>query len=354
MVHIGIDLHKRESQICWLDTDTGEVRQQRIQTRRDRLEAVLGGVAPADVVIEAGTESEWVAQCVEALGHQVHVVDPNYAPMYPRARKARHKNDPRDADALAHAGARGIYHEIHRVSGARRQVRQLLTVREALVRTRTRYIAMVRAAVRSEGLRVASGTAETFVARVRALALPVGLDEGLGPVLLMLEVLETQLRVVDTHVAAVATTDAAMRRLQTAPRIGPVTSAAFVAALDTPDRFATAGQVASYLGLVPKDDSSGDRRRGGHITRAGSPRVRYLLVQAAWGILQGRETADLALRQWAEGLAQRGGRRVAVVGLARRLARILWAMWRDGTDFAPVAGRTPSAGGHVIDAVLVA
>jgi len=337
VVHIGIDLHKRESQICWLDSDTGEIRQQRIQTRRDRFLAVCGGQRPADVVIEAGTESEWVAECLEGLGHRVHVVDPNYGPMYPRVRRGRHKNDQRDAEALAEASLHRTYRAVHRVSAASRRVRQVLMVREALVRTRTRLIAMVRAALRGAGLRVASGGAETFVGRVRALALRDELTETLGPALLVLEVLETQVLVVDTQLAAAVAQDARMRRLQTAPRVGPITSAAYVATLDDVGRFRNASQVSSYLGLVPKDDSSGDRRRAGHITKAGPPRLRYLLVQAAWGILRGPETQGLALRDWAERVAQRRGRRVAVVALARRLARILYAMWRDETRFEPRA-----------------
>jgi transposase len=332
VVHSGIDLHKRESQICWLDADTGETSQRRIQTRRDRFEAVFGGQPPAQVLIEAGTESEWVASCIEALGHQVYVVDPNYAPMYPRARRGRHKNDQRDAAALAEASVRGTYRPVHRVTTARRRVRQVLAVRDSLVRTRTRMIAMIRATVRGEGLRIPSGEAESFVARVRGVALPDALLEVIGPALLLLEILETQLGLIDHELARCVAGDATMQRLQTAPGIGPITSAAFVAAVDTPTRFRTAGQISSYLGLVPKDDSSGDRHRGGRITKAGPKRMRALLVEAAWRILE-RGPADLPLRQWAEGVARRGGRPVAAVGLARRLARILWAMWRDGTDF---------------------
>lgn len=341
MVHIGIDLHKRESQICWLDADTGELRQGRIQTRRDRFEAVLGSQAPARVLIEAGTESEWVAQCVEALGHRVHVVDPGFAPMYPRARRVRHKNDQRDAEALAVASLHGTYRPVHRVSVARRRVRQLLTVRDAVVRTRTRTISVIRAALRSEGLRISLGGAESFVRRVRAVALPGELADVLAPGLLALEVVETQLLVLDQQVQTWVDTDDAMQRLQTAPGIGPITSAAFVAALDTPTRFPTAGHVASYLGLVPRDDSSGDRHRGGRITKAGPNRARVLLVQAAWRVLRSHDARDARLREWAERVAARGGRAVAVVALARRLARILWAMWRDGTTFT--AGRLEAA-----------
>lgn len=345
MQHIGIDLHKRESQICWLDDATGEVRQQRIQTRRDRFEAVLGHHAPGQALIEAGTESEWVAQVVEGLGHRVWVVDPSYAPMYPRRRGGRHKNDPRDAAALAEASLRGTYRPVHRVSRGRRVVREALTVREALVRTRTRLIATLRAAVRAEGLRVVSGAAEGFAARLRAVALPSDLAATVAPLLMVLDGLEAALAVADAQVAAHVAQDADMQRLQTAPRIGPVTSAAFVAALDTPTRFAHAGQVVSYLGLAPRDDSSGDRRRAGHISKAGPSRIRWLLVQAGWGILCGPETQGWPLRTWATALAARRGKRIAAVALARRLARILYAMWRDGTEFDRTAPRTTTAAG---------
>jgi transposase len=151
--------------------------------------------------------------------------------------------------------------------------------------------------------------------------------------LLLLEVLETQLLVLDSQVAEHLAGDPEMRRLQTAPQVGPLTSAAFVAALDTPHRFETAGQVVSYLGLAPKDDSTGERHTVGGITKAGSTRVRYLLVQAAWGILRRPESEDCPLHRWAERLEARRGSRIAVVGVARRLARILYAMWRDGRDY---------------------
>lgn len=342
MVHIGIDLHKRESQICWLDEGTGEVRHQRIQTRRDRFEAVLGPATPATVLIEASTESEWVAQCIEALGHRVRIVDPSYAPMYPQARGRRHKNDTRDALALATASLRQTYREVHRVSAARQRVREVLTMRETLVRTRTRLISVVRSDVRREGRRVPSGAPSSFPTRVRTLALPTAVAESVTPVVTLLELLETQLLLLDTQLAQHVAGDAEMQRLQSAPSVGPVTSAAFVATLDTPARFPSARQVASYLGLAPKDDSTGDRHRTGRISKRGSTRVRYLLVQAAWGILRSHSPEGQRLREWGAGVAARRGGRVAAVAVARRLARILYAMWRDGTAFEPTSGASPA------------
>lgn len=343
MVHIGIDLHKRESQICWLESDTGEVRHQRIQTRRERFEAVLASASPAQVLIEASTESEWVAACVEPLGHRVHIVDPGYAPMYPGARRRRHKNDTRDALALATASLRGTFRPVYRVSRARRDVRQTIAMRESLVRTRTRLISVVRATTRAEGLRVASGTPSTFGRRVGETALAPATVEAVAPVLLVLEVLETQLRLLDDRVATYVGQDADMQRLQTVPGVGPITAAAFVATLDTPTRFASATQVASYLGLAPRDDSTGDRRSAGRITKAGSTRLRYLLVQAAWQLLRRPELKHLALQQWGQALARRRGSRVAAVAMARRLARVLYAIWRDQRDFCP---RAADAGGR--------
>src|SRR5499433_2417693 len=170
MDHIGIDLHKRESQICLL-AEGGELIERRIRTEPQRFAEALGGRAPAQVLLESSTESEWVARCLEALGHHVVVADPNFAPMYAtRTRKV--KTDRRDARALAEACLLGAYHPAHRLSDTQRHVRARLTVRDALVRTRTRYISLIRALLRQHGWRMPSGSAEGFPRRVQALPLP--------------------------------------------------------------------------------------------------------------------------------------------------------------------------------------
>jgi transposase len=117
--------------------------------------------------------------------------------------------------------------------------------------------------------------------------------------------------------------------------VGTVTAVAFVATLDQVERFERAHQVESYLGLVPRERSSGEKQHKGAITKAGSSRVRWLLVEAGWRIWGSRESNTEELRRWAARIAARRGRRIAVVALARRLAGILYAMWRDGTDFEP-------------------
>jgi transposase len=143
MDHIGIDLHKRESQICIL-AEGGELIERRIRTEPQRFAEAIGGRAPAQVLLESSTESEWVARCLEALGHHVVVADPNFAPMY-ASRTRKVKTDRRDARALAEACLLGAYRPAHRLSDAQRHVRARLTVRDTLVRTRTRYISLIRA-----------------------------------------------------------------------------------------------------------------------------------------------------------------------------------------------------------------
>lgn len=331
MEYVGIDLHKRDSQICWL-TEAGEIREQRIRTTRARFTDVFRGLAPAQILVEASTESEWVAAHLESLGHQVVVADPGYAPMYPR-RGRRQKNDRRDALALATASRAGTYRAIHRVSAAQRAVRQVLVARDALVGARTKLISVVRGLTRGGGVRVPSCSADGFVSQVETLALPEPLATTVAPVLEAVTTLTAAIGASEAHLLDLTATDPRVQALQSAPSVGPITAAAFVATLDEAGRFRDAGQVTGYLGLVPRDRSSGDGHRSGRITKAGSRRMRWLLVQAAWRLLRMRGAAAQPLRRWGEAVLARRGKGIAVVALARRLARILYALLRDGTTF---------------------
>ena len=142
-----------------------------IRTTAERFAAVLGDRPRARILLEASTESEWVARCLEGLGHEVIVADPNFAPMY-AARSRKIQTDRRDARALAEACRLGAYRPAHRLSDVQRHVRGRLTVRDALVRTRTGYISVIRALLRQHGWRVPSGSAEgtPFMRRRASLA----------------------------------------------------------------------------------------------------------------------------------------------------------------------------------------
>ena len=329
---IGLDLHKRESQLCIGHAD-GTITDRRIVTSRERFTAVLGGQPPAHVLLEAGTESEWVARHLESLGHRVVVADPNYAPMY-ATRSRRIKTDKRDARTLMEACRLGAYRPAHRLSDGRRHVRAELAVRDALVRTRTRYVALAKALVRRDGLRVPSGAAERVPRHLQAMPLPPALAAEVAPLVTLFAPLNEAIAAADERLEALEATDPIVALLMTAPGIGPVTASALVATIDDVTRFASAHQLEAYLGLVPRELSSGEQRRLGSITKAGNRRMRWLLVEAAWRILRSKDVESGALRAWAGALAARRGKRIAVVALARRLAGILYAMWRDGLPYA--------------------
>jgi len=339
MDHIGIDVHKAQSQVC-IVSETGERTEQRILTDRVRFGEIFGSRPRARILIEASTESEWVARCLEGLGHEVIVADPNFAPMY-ATRSRRVKTDRRDARTLAEASRLGAYRPAHRTSDSQRLVRADLAVREALVRTRSRYISVVRSLLRREGLRVRSGEAKSFGRRVKELEAPAPLAAALDPLLGVLEEVNQQIDQADRGLARRVREDPDLRRLTTLPGVGPVTATTFKAVVDDVARFRGASQVSAYLGLVPRERSSGEKQQRGRITKAGNSRARSLLVEAAWLILRSKRSDTLALRTWAERIAARRGRRIAAVALARRLARILYAMWRDSTGYAPETIRHP-------------
>jgi transposase len=338
---IGLDLHKRESQLC-IGRDDGSVEERRIVTSRERFAAVLGGRSRARVLLEASTESEWVARHLEGLGHEVIVADPNFAPMY-ATRSRRTKTDRRDARTLMEACRLGAYRPAYRLSDARRHVRAELAVREALVRTRTRYIAVAKALVRRDGLRVAASDAHLVAKRIAALDLSDALSAELLPLFEVLVPINEQIAAADRRLAALARTDPEMVRLATAPSIGPITASAVVATVDDIARFASAHHFEAFLGLVPGERSSGEKRRIGRITKAGNARVRYLLVEAGWRILRAKDPETAALRAWGLRIADRRGKRIAVVAIARRLAGILYAMWRDQQSYDGTKLRMPRA-----------
>jgi len=335
MEYGAIDLHTRRSQIRILTEAETVVLDRRVDTTRAEFDRVFGGRPRMRILIESSTESEWVAQHLEVLGHAVIVADPNYAPMYgSRSRKV--KTDKRDVAALALACRRGIYRAAHRASAAARTLRQTMRVRQQLVQVRSGLISLLRAVLRQEGLRLPSGTAERVVQRLDQMAVPPAVTAVLEPLRAVISHLTTTLATADQAVEARATADAVTQRLMTAPGVGPIVALTFQGVMDVPERFGgDAGRASAFVGLVPSEDSSAERQHKGHITKTGPGDLRAVLVQASWVIWRGRSAAGAELRTWAQALAARRGRRIAIIALARRLTRVLYAMWRDHTEFTP-------------------
>jgi transposase len=332
MVYGAIDLHTRYSQIRIIDATGAVVCDRRVVTTRERLVAVFAGHGPIQVLLETGTESEWVARALEDAGYGVIVADPNFAPMYGEVRRTV-KTDRRDVAALAEANRRGWYRAAYRTSAPQRALRQVLRARRQLVTMRSGTICVIRALLRQEGYRLPSGDRERVPARLARLVLPPALATTLTPLVETVAALTAQIATIDRRLQPVAAADPVVARLRTVPGVGLVVALTFRARIDDVRRFASAAQVSAALGLVPHEASSAERRHRGHITKVGPPELRRLLVQAAWACWRSRQ--GHSLRRWAETVASRRGRRIAVVGLARRLSRMLFAIWRDGTTYRP-------------------
>ena len=170
MDHIGIDVHKVNTQVCVHRAD-GTLHEFRMPTRHDRLTETFGQMTPTKVLLEASTESEWVARCIEAVGHEVIVADPGFAPMY-ATRQRKVKTDRRDARCLAEACKLGAYRHAHRTSDESRHLRDLVIARKLQVRTRTKLSVTVRSMLRRQGVRTRSGGAPTFRKRACELRRP--------------------------------------------------------------------------------------------------------------------------------------------------------------------------------------
>lgn len=343
MEYGAIDLHKVKSQIRIVREDGSVVHESRVMTSRGEFARVFGARPRMGILLESSTESEWVAQALEGLGHEVIVADPNYLPMY-GSRSRKIKTDRRDVAALAEACRTGQYRRAHRVSIAARDLRRTLRVRSQLVRARSSAICLVRSMLRQEGLRLPSGSAECVLDRLARLTLPPTLATILEPVRRLITHCNRSLLQAEKTLAARARQDARIPRLMTAPGVGPIVALTFQAVLDDPARFGgSAARASAFIGLVPSEDSSAERRHKGHITKTGPRDLRALLVQASWTVWRSRNADGLALRTWAHALAARRGRRIAVVALARRLSRILYALWRDDTTFQRRSGRAAAA-----------
>lgn len=337
MDHIGIDLHKRESQIC-IETEQGEVIEKRIRTERERFVAMFGKRPRAKILLESMTEAEWVARCLEELGHEVIVADPSYAAMY-ATRSRRVKTDRRDAVTLADACRLEAYRCAHRASDRQRHVRAELAVRDVLVRARVKCVSLVGALLRRQGIHLPSGNVDGFVARVERQVLSEELQQEIAPLLTLIRTASAELESANARIGRIAAEDPVIKRLRTVPGVGPITATAFVATLDTWERFAGPHQVEAYLGLVPSEKSSGEKQHRGRITKAGNSRARWLLVEAAWSVFRSRREDTEPLRRWAQRVALRRGTKSGIVALARKLAGILYAMWRDGSSYEKREGR---------------
>jgi transposase len=330
MEHLAIDLGGRESQICVRQADGTIVEERRHRTAARP--AYLAERPRSRVVLETCSEAFRIADAALAAGHEVRVVPATLVRTLGVGARGV-KTDRRDARVLSEVSCQINLPSVHIPSPTARQRKTLCGLREGLVSARTQLVNTVRGWLRAEGYRPRSGDVATFPARVTAVVPEASLPAAVARQLRAIAALSAEVAEAERDLRAVATGDPVIRRLLTVPGVGPSTATRFVAALDQVERFASAHAVEAYLGLVPGEDSSADRRRRTGITKAGAPAVRWCLVQAAWAARRTRRKDPL--HHWVDAVEQRRGTRIAILALARKLAGVLYALWRDGTVYTP-------------------
>jgi transposase len=332
MQHVAIDLGSRESQICIRDA-TGEILLERkLQTQK--LPSFLSKQPHSRVIVETSAEAFLIADAALEHGHEVRVVPATLVKTLGVGER-RQKSDQRDARKLSEVSTRIDLPSVHVPSESSRQRKALCNTRKNLIEARTKLTNYVRGQLRLQALVVpgrASSNAFPSNVRQALLAHTDGMPVHLDRVLQTVEVLNEQLDALDEELLAVAKQDSVCQRLMTVPGVGPVIAVRFVAVVDQPERFPSAHHLMSYLGLTPGENSSSMRVQRTGITKAGATDLRAVLVQGAWSILRHRRTTD-PMGIWANALAERRNRFIAVTALARKLVGILWAIWTQGTTY---------------------
>lgn len=327
MKHLAIDLGGRESQLCLRAEDETILREARVFTKE--LDEELKALPACRVVMETCAEAFSVADAALRLGHETRVVPASLTrSLGVGARKL--KTDQRDARVLSSVSCRIDLPSVHVPSAWSREVKSLCAMRDALVHSRVMQINTVRGWLRGNRVRLPAGDAASFPLRVRQQGeLPEFAERQLRGI----ESLTVEIKDADKDLEARAKASDVCRRLMTVPGVGAQTALRYVAAIDDVSRFKKPAELESYLGLTPGEDSSSERKRRTSITKAGSSAVRWLLVEACWVMRNSRPNDPMVI--WADRIAKRRGKRIAIIAMARKLAGVLYAMWRDETTYNP-------------------
>ncbi|HEY1423900.1 MAG TPA: IS110 family transposase [Candidatus Acidoferrum sp.] len=328
---IGCDFHPSYQQIAMLDQQSGEVvvkalRHEAKEEVRSFYAALQG---PVRVGIEASGQSQWFEQLLGDLGHEVWIGD---AGKIRASCERKQKTDRRDAELLLKLLEENRFPRIWVPTPIERDARQLLLHRHKLVGLRTQVKNQLQALALNQGVQ-RKGKLWSATGRKQLEVLPLlpWASRRRAELVVLLDQLEVSISELDGAVIEQANTRPAARRLMTHPGVGPITALAFVLTIGPAQRFGRGKQVASYLGLIPSEHSSGGRRqRLGHISKQGSPFLRGLLVEAAQSAVRHEPELHRAYQR----LAQRKCRALAKVAMARKLAVRLYWMLRLDMDYA--------------------
>lgn len=339
MIIIGCDFHTRSEQIAMLDSETGEVIERRLEHENGEAKKFYEGLKePALVGIESTGYTRWFAEMLAELGHELVVGEAGKI----RAKETRkQKHDRRDAEHILNLLVRGDFPKIWLPSAEERDVRVLIEHRHQLVQMRTRAKNGLQAIALSYGVRRRSRLwSEAGREELQKIPLREGMGRRRQDLVRLLDQLDGWVKELDGRIEQEVARREDARRLMTHPGVGPLTALGTVLVLGPVERFPNAKHATSYVGLIPKEDSSAGRQRFGKITKQGNRLLRFLLVEA--GPIASRYDPDLgrAYRR----LAFRKGVASAKVAVARKLAIRLYIMLRDKIDYAEFCRRGSHAG----------
>lgn len=334
-VFVGCDLGDKQSEMCVVDQTGAVVETKRVRTTKQALVQALRKYGRAQVVVEAGTHSRWVEDALTSAGHQVVVANPRQIQLIWGRRK---KTDRSDAMVLARLARFDLtlLAPVHQRSRGAQVDLASLRSRDILVSVRTKLVNHVRGLLKQFGVRMESCSTGAFASRAGEVV-PAELKPALDPVLEALGAVTEQIALYDRQVQQLVKAYPAATRLAQIDGVGPVTALAFRLTIEEPAKFKKSRVVAAFLGLVPAKDQSGASDPQKHITKAGNPFLRRLLVQCAHRLL-GAFGPDCDLRRWGLTLCTRGGpagRKRAIVAVARKLAVVMHRVWVTGRPYDP-------------------
>lgn len=334
IVILGIDLGKNSCSIVGLGANGAVIVRRRM--RRDGVIAFAAKLKPCTMAMEACCGAHHMGRSLAELGHDIRLMSPEYVRPYVKAQK----NDDRDAEAIAEAATRPTMRFVELKSEEQLDVQTLHRVRDRLVGDRTSLTNQIRSLLLERGHVVAQGHA-----RLRLLLSEL-LDCGVSPLTPRMtfllgdmrtrwEELDRRIAAFDAEFAAMARADDRARRLTSIPGIGALNATALVAAVGDGATFDKGRDLAAWLGLVPRQATTGGRPKLLGITKRGSRYLRKMLIQGARSAMPSLAKSDTGVGGWLRGLLARAHPNVAVVALAAKMARTVWALLRRGQTYNP-------------------
>jgi transposase len=330
---IGIDIGKNSFHVVGHDKRGAIMLRQKWS--RGQVETRLANLPPCLIGMEACVGAHHLSRKLQMLGHDARLMPAKYVRPYSKGQK----NDFRDAEAIAEAVQRPTMKFVTTKTAAQLDLQALHRVRERLVSQRTGIINQIRAFLLERGVAVRQGLRFLRAELPRILATPCDV---LSPRMLRViedlagdwRRLDERIGTLSSEIEVLARQDVGCERLMSVPGIGPIISSAMVAAIGTGDAFTKGRDFAAWLGLVPKQISTGDRTILGKISKRGNRYLRVLFVQAAWVVLIKPRSWDRhGLKPWLEAAKKRLHRNVLAIALANKLARIAWSVLAHGRTF---------------------